>query len=78
MSFNKDQPGSKIKPNILKELDVEYQQFNQGQKVRNQFGEIRTVLRQIGYQVFVEEECNGHYHPSKLFSIEESTTFKSS
>ena len=51
---------------------MEYQQFNPGQKVRNQFGEVRTVLRQLGCQVFVEEECYGHYHPSKLFPIDYS------
>lgn len=50
---------------------MEYQQFQRGQKVRNHFGEIRTVQRQLGCQVFVEEECNGHYHPSKLFPVVE-------
>lgn len=50
---------------------VEYHQFQPGQKVRNQFGETRTILSQVGCQVFVVEECNGHYHPSKLFPVGE-------
>lgn len=50
---------------------MEYHQFQPGQKARNQFGETRTVLNQVGCQVFVEEECNGHYHPSKLFPVGE-------
>ena len=54
-------------------MAVEYKQFQPGQKVRNQYGETRTVSSQIGCQVFVEEECNGHYHPSKLFPVDEST-----
>lgn len=55
-------------------MSVEYQQFQPGQKVRNQFGEVRTVLLQEGCQVFVEEECSNHYHPSKLFPIKEPAT----
>lgn len=53
---------------------MEYEQFQPGQKVRTQRGEIRTVSSQLGCQVFVEEECSGHYHPSKLFPIEQPTT----
>ena len=54
------------------------QQFLSGQKVRNQFGEALTVLRQEGCQVFVEEECNTHYHPSKLFPITKPATAQNS
>lgn len=53
---------------------MEYTQFQPGQKVRTQRGEIRTASSQLGCQVFVEEECNGHYHPSKLFPIEQPAT----
>lgn len=53
---------------------MEYQQFQPGQKVSNQFGEMLTVLKQEGCWVFVEEKCNGHYHPSKLFPIEQPAT----
>lgn len=54
-------------------MAVAYKQFQPGQKVRTQYGEIRTVSSQLGCQVFVEEECNGHYHPIKLFPIEPPT-----
>ena len=55
---------------------MEYKQFQPGQKVRTQYGEIRTVSSQIGCQVFVEEECSGHYHPSKLFPSNEKAPAK--
>ena len=48
---------------------VEYKQFKSGQKVKNKFGQILTVLLQQGCQVFVEEECLGHYHPNNLYLI---------
>jgi hypothetical protein len=54
------------------------QQFQSGQKVRNQFGEVLTILRQEGCQVFIEEECNTHYHPTKLFPILKPTSAQNS
>ena len=45
---------------------VECKHFKSGQKVKNKFGQILTVLLQQGCQVFVEEECLGHYHPNNL------------
>jgi len=44
-----------------------YPTFEPGQRVRTIYGEIRTVLFQHGCQVFVEEECNGWYHPTKIW-----------
>jgi hypothetical protein len=44
-----------------------YRQFSPGQKVTTIFGEARTVLEQVDCQVFVLEEPNGWYHPSKVF-----------
>jgi len=58
-------------------MNMESQQFQSGQKVRNQFGDVLTVLQQDGCQVFVEEEFNCHYHPSKLFPVVESTAVQS-
>ena len=40
--------------------------FKKGDKVKTRFREVRTVLRQIGCQVFIEEESNSWYHPSNL------------
>lgn len=54
-------------------MNVEYKQFQRGQQVGTVYGETRTVLFQRGCQVFVEEDCNGHYHPSKLTLIESPT-----
>ena len=45
---------------------VEYKQFKSGQKVKNKFVQILTVLLQQGGQVLVEEECLGHYRPNNL------------
>jgi hypothetical protein len=53
---------------------MEYKQFQPGQKVKSKFGEVLTVLLQDGCQVFVEEECMGHYHPNNLFPIDEAAT----
>jgi hypothetical protein len=55
-------------------MAVEHKQFQPGQKIRTQYGEIRTVSSQLGCQVFVEEECSGHYHPSNLFPVEQPKT----
>ena len=51
---------------------VECKHFKSGQKVKNKFGQILTVLLQRGCQVFVEEECLGHYHPNNLYVIEKN------
>jgi hypothetical protein len=47
---------------------MKYPTFKRGQKVRNCFGQLRTVRRVNGCQVFVFEECNSWYHPGKLFA----------
>ena len=49
---------------------VEYKQFESGQKVKNEYGQILTVLVQQGCRVIVEEECLGHYHPNNLYIID--------
>jgi len=54
------------------EADAGYQTFTRGQKVRTPTGKIRTVHSQRGAQVFVEEESNGWYHPSKLWPVKKS------
>ena len=51
---------------------MEYKQFQIGQKVRSKLGEILTVLKQEGCQVYVVEECLGHYHPNNLYPIEKT------
>lgn len=43
--------------------------FKRGDKVVNRYGRILTVLRQKGIQVFVEEEINQWYHPTKIRKI---------
>jgi hypothetical protein len=49
---------------------TDYPQFAPGEKVRTEFGELRTVWEQRGCQVFVvEEPDNASYHPTKLFRI---------
>jgi hypothetical protein len=40
-----------------------------GDKVRTVWGTIRTVLAVTDCQVFVVEECNSWYHPSKVWKI---------
>ena len=54
------------------EANAGYQTFTRGQKVRTPTGKIRTVHSQRGAQVFVEEESNGWYHPSKLWPVKKS------
>ena len=49
--------------------EMEYPKFSPGDTVRTVYGEIRTVLRQDGCQVWVEEESNSHYHPRKIWKI---------
>lgn len=44
--------------------------FKAGDKVKNQYGQIRTVHYQDGRQVFVEEELNKWYHPTKLNKVQ--------
>jgi len=43
--------------------------FEPGDKVKNLYGQIRTVLYQEDIQVLVEEELNRWYHPTKLRPI---------
>ena len=43
--------------------------FQEGEKVRTRYGEIRTVIYQRGIQVFVREESNYWHHPSNLTKI---------
>ena len=41
--------------------------FKKGQKVKNLVGQVLTVsFQKNGCQVFVKEECNNWYHPTKL------------
>lgn len=40
--------------------------FRPGDKVRTVYGEFRTVVAVNGLQVFVAEESNAWYHPTKL------------
>ena len=47
-----------------------YREFRPGQTVRTIYGQLRTVIEQIGCQVFVVEE-HGHYHPEKLFPVDQ-------
>ena len=54
------------------EAEAGYKTFTRGQKVRTPTGKIRTVHSQRGAQVFVEEESNGWYHPSKLWPVKKS------
>jgi len=42
-------------------------QFTKGQKVKNQYGKVLTVMGHVGCQVFVYENCGAYYHPSKLY-----------
>jgi hypothetical protein len=45
-------------------------QFAPGEKVRTEFGQLRTVWEQRGSQVFVvEEPDSASYDPAKLFRI---------
>lgn len=43
--------------------------FTKGQKVRNNYGKLLTVLSCNDCVVIVEEECFGHYHPTKLHAV---------
>jgi hypothetical protein len=53
-----------------KSKSTDYPRFAPGEKVRTQFGELRTVWEQRGSQVFVvEEPDNASYDPTKLFRI---------
>jgi hypothetical protein len=47
-----------------------YPHFRPGQKVRTKFGDVRTVRKQIGSQVFVEElDINGWYNAGQLWLV---------
>lgn len=43
--------------------------FKEGQKVKNQYGEIRTVREVWPFAIFVYEEPTIMYHPTKLTTI---------
>ena len=43
--------------------------FKEGQKVKNQYGEIRTVCEVWPFAIFVYEEPTIMYHPTKLTTI---------
>ena len=43
---------------------TDYPQFAPGEKVRTQFGELRTVWEQRGSQVFVVEEPDNAWYPA--------------
>ena len=45
-------------------------ELKEGDKVRTVWGEVRTVIFVHDGMVFVKEECNGWYHPSKVTKIE--------
>jgi hypothetical protein len=60
-------------PGMSTTTTTSYPQFSPGQKVRTCYGESRTVLFQNGCQVFVEEECNGWYHPTRVWATEAKT-----
>lgn len=46
--------------------------FQPGDKVKNQYGKLLTVLVQLGSLVIVKEEAN-NYHPRDLTMIERAT-----
>jgi hypothetical protein len=46
-------------------------EFKPGQKVRNQYGQTKTVLFQRGVQVWLVEDSQGWHHPAKLWPVEE-------
>jgi hypothetical protein len=43
--------------------------FKVGDKVSNLYGKTLTVRDVTGSQVFVHEESNGWYHPTKLYLV---------
>ncbi len=43
--------------------------FKRGEKVVNRYGRILTVSKQQGIRVFVEEELNQWYHPTKIWKL---------
>jgi hypothetical protein len=54
---------------IDRQTTMTYPQLAEGQRVRTCYGAARTVLFQIGCQVFVVEECSGWYHPTKVWPL---------
>lgn len=43
--------------------------FNNGDKVRDCYGRVLTVVCQIGSMVEVYELCGEWFHPTKLFRV---------
>lgn len=43
--------------------------FYKGEKVKNFYGDILTVMKHEGCQVFVYENCGESYHPTKLMKV---------
>ena len=43
--------------------------FTKGDKVKDQYGKILTVMKHVGCQVFVYEKCGERYHPAKLYKV---------
>jgi hypothetical protein len=50
-------------------LMIDYPNFEKGQKVRDLYGDVFTVLYQNGCMVFVEELSNSWFHPTKIHVI---------
>ncbi len=63
---------AQIKHNYNKQLSRSEKMkttLKKGQKIRTRYGDIRTVRSVNDCQVFVEEENNRWYHPTKVFAI---------
>ena len=43
--------------------------FKKNDKVKNNYGKTLTVMKVVGCQVFVYENCGEWYHPSKLHKV---------
>jgi len=57
--------------NESKGANMNYKQFNQGDKVKTVYGNIETVMVQRGCEVITFESAreNSHYHPSKVWLV---------
>lgn len=49
---------------------MEEPQWKPGVRVLTRYGEIKTVARQSGVRVFMQEDCNAWYHPAYLRRLE--------